>query len=316
MKIAIMGAGAMGCMFGAKYVRSGQDVCLVDGWKDHVDKMQKDGLNVERKGETYNVKIKAVMEVQEAVDYFGGAAELVMIFCKGMQTDEMIRRSLPLINEETCVLTLQNGIGNPEIIGKYVDHDRVLFGAASAGSVLLGPGSIRDTTSDRPVLIHIMPLSRVMNDRCREVADVITKAGMGTEAELGTEQFVWEKLSLNCCVNATSVMTHMCLKDMTNDPNGKILFDHIVREVVNVALAKGVDTSYEHLREFVQLAGSKSEHYPSMLQDARNKRPLELDTITGAIVSEGRRLGIETPVNETILLITSMISDNYDKLWY
>lgn len=316
MKIAIMGAGAMGCMFGAKCVRSGQDVCLVDGWKDHVDKMQKDGLNVERKGETYNVKIKAVMEVQEAVDYFGGAAELVMIFCKGMQTDEMVRRSLPLINEETCVLTLQNGIGNPEIIGKYVDHDRVLFGAASAGSVLLGPGSIRDTTSDRPVLIHIMPLSRVMNDRCREVADVITKAGMGTEAELGTEQFVWEKLSLNCCVNATSVMTHMCLKDMTNDPNGKILFDHIVREVANVALAKGVDTSYGHLREFVQLAGSKSEHYPSMLQDARNKRPLELDTITGAIVSEGRRLGIETPVNETILLITSMISDNYDKLWY
>ena len=140
MKIAIMGAGAMGCMFGAKYTRSGQDVCLVDGWKDHVEKMQKDGLNVERKGETYNVKIKAVMDVQDAVDYFGGAAELVMIFCKGMQTDEMIRRSLPLIDENTCVLTLQNGIGNPEIIGKYVDHDRVFFGAASAGSVLLRAG--------------------------------------------------------------------------------------------------------------------------------------------------------------------------------
>lgn len=316
MKIAIMGAGAMGCMFGAKYVRSGQDVCLVDGWKDHVEKMQRDGLDVERKGETYNVKIKAVMDVQDAVEYFGGAADLVMIFCKGMQTDEMIQRSMPLIDGNTCVLTLQNGIGNPEIIGKYVDHDHVLFGAASAGSVLLGPGSIRDTTSDRPVLIHIMPLSRVMNDKCKEVADVITKAGMGTEAELGAEQFVWEKLSLNCCVNATSVMTHMCLKDMTNDPNGKILFDHIVSEVAKVALAKGVDTSYEHLRDFVQLAGSKSEHYPSMLQDARNKRPLELDTITGAIVSEGRRLGIETPVNETILLITSMISANYDKLWY
>ena len=316
MRIAIMGAGAMGCMFGAKYARSGNEVCLIDGWRDHVEKIKADGLNVERDGETYNVKLDIVYKAEDAVQQLQGPAELVMIFCKGMQTEETIQKAAPLIGPETCVLTLQNGIGNPEIIGKYVAHDRVFFGAASAGSVILGPGSIRDTTQNRPMLIHIMPLDRKINDKCKEVAAVISKAGMGTDATLYAEKYVWEKLSLNCCVNAVSVLTHMCLKDMNSDRNGFMLFNRIVAEVAAVAKAKGVDETYESLRSFVHLAAYKSSHYPSMLQDAHNKRPLELDTITGAIVREGKKYGIPTPVNEAILLLTSMISNNYANLWY
>lgn len=317
MKIVIMGAGAMGCMFGAKFVRSGQQVALVDGWKAHVDAINEKGLFVERNGETYNVKIPAMLSAQEAREALGGPADLVMIFCKGMDTERFVQNSLPVVDDSTCFLTLQNGLGNPEIIGKTIPSHRVFFGGASAGSVLLGPGSIRDTTSDRAgALIHIMPLDRVINDKCREVAQAITKAGMCTAAEMYAEQYVWEKLSLNCCVNAPGVITRLCLKDMTNDRDGFILYDMIIREVAAVAQAKGVDVDYEHLRSFVHMAGHKSPHYASMLQDARNKRPLELSTITGAIVTEGKRLGIPTPVNETILHLASMIGNHYDDQWY
>lgn len=317
MKICIMGAGAMGCMFGAKYVRSGQKVVLVDGWQNHVDAINTDGLFVERNGETYNVKIPATLSSDEARNILGGAADLVMIFCKGMDTEKFVKKSLPVVDEHTCFLTLQNGIGNPEIIGKFISHDRVFFGGASAGSVLLGPGKIRDTTSDRAgALIHIMPLDRVINDRCIEVADAITKAGMVTAAEMYAEQYVWEKLCLNCCVNAPGVLTRLSLKDMTNDRDGFVLFDLIVKEVAAVAQAKGVDVDYEHLRSFVHMAGHKSPHYASMLQDAKNKRPLELSTITGAIVSEGKKFGIPTPVNETIMRLASMVSNHYEDQWY
>lgn len=317
MKIVIMGAGAMGCMFGAKFVKSGQQVALVDGWKAHVDAINEKGLFVERNGETYNVKIPAMLSAQEARDALGGPADLVMIFCKGMDTERFVQNAMPVVDDSTCFLTLQNGLGNPEIIGRTIPHHRVFFGGASAGSVLLGPGSVRDTTSDRSgALIHIMPLDRVISDKCREVAQVITRAGMCTAAEMYAEQYVWEKLSLNCCVNAPGVITRLCLKDMTNDRDGFILYDMIIREVAAVAQAKGVDVDYEHLRSFVHMAGHKSPHYASMLQDARNKRPLELSTITGAIVTEGKRLGIPTPVNETILHLASMIGNHYDDQWY
>lgn len=317
MKIAIMGAGAMGCMFGAKFVKTGQQVALVDGWQAHVDAINANGLDVERNGEVYNVKIPAMTSAEEARESLGGYADLVMIFCKGMDTQKFVERSMPVVDEHTCFLTLQNGIGNPEIIGKFIPHDRVFFGGASAGSVLLGPGKIRDTTSDRAgALIHIMPLDRKINERCQEVAAAITKAGMCTAAELYAEQYVWEKLCLNCCVNAPGVLTRLCLKDMTNDRDGFVLFDYIVREVAQVAQAKGVDVDYEHLRSFVHMAGHKSPHYASMLQDARNKRPLELNTLTGAIVREGKKLGIPTPVNETIMLLASMVSNHYEDQWY
>lgn len=317
MKICIMGAGAMGCMFGAKYVRSGQEVVLVDGWQAHVDAINEKGLDVERNGETYNVTIPAVTSAEAAKEILGGAADLVMIFCKGMDTEKFVKNSMPVVDENTCFLTLQNGLGNPQIINKFIPADRVFFGGASAGSVLLGPGSIRDTTSDRKgLLIHIMPLDRVINDKCIEVADVITKAGMATGAELYAEQYVWEKLCLNCCVNAPGVITRLNLMTMANDRNGFVLFDKIVAEIAAVAQANGVDVDYEHLRSFVHLAAHKSPHYASMLQDAHNKRPLELSTITGAIVKEGKKYGIPTPVNETIALLTAMIGDHYEDQWY
>ena len=317
MKIVIMGAGAMGCMFGAKFVKSGQQVVLVDGWKAHVDAINTNGLTVERNGETYNVKIPATMSAEAARTLLGSCADLVMIFCKGMDTEQFVKNAMPVVDENTCFLTLQNGLGNPEIIGRFIPHDRVFFGGASAGSVLLGPSSIRDTTSDRAgALIHIMPLDRVINDRCIAAAQVITNAGMCTAAELYAEQYVWEKLSLNCCVNAPGVLTRLSLKDMTNDRDGFVLYDMIIREVAAVAQARGVNVDYEHLRSFVHMAGYKSPHYASMLQDARNKRPLELSTITGAIVTEGKQLGIPTPVNETILHLASMISNHYEDQWY
>ncbi len=317
MKIVIMGAGAMGCMFGAKFVKTGQEVVLVDGWQAHVEAINANGLSVERNGETYNVKIPAVMQAEEARAILGTAADLVMIFCKGMDTEKFVKNAMPVVDESTCFLTLQNGLGNPEIIGRFVPHDRVFFGGASAGSVLLAPGCIRDTTSDRSgALIHIMPLDRKINERCHEVANVITKAGMCTAAEMYAEQYVWEKLSLNCCVNAPGVLTRLNLMTMTNDRDGFILFDMIIREIAAVAQAKGVDVDYEHLRSFVHLAGHKSPHYASMLQDAKKKRPLELATITGAIVTEGKRLGISTPVNETILHLAAMVSNHYEDQWY
>lgn len=315
MKIAIMGSGAVGSMFGAKFFKTGQDVCLIDGWGEHVRKIQVDGLDYERNEEKYNVKINAVSSAEEAKKILGGYADLVMIFCKGMDTEESIKKSMCLVGDETSVLTLQNGIGNAETIGKYVPHNQVFFGAAYVASALLGPGSVKDTTSNRSNLIHIMPLDGEMNNKCIEVADVITKAGMDTKATLEAECFVWQKLALNCCVNATSVLTHMCMKDMTNDVDGFVLFNRIVNEIAEVAKVKNVEVDFDLLRAFVHLSGHKSTHYPSMLQDAKKKRPLELETITGAIVREGKKYGVLTPVNETIMLLTSMVSSNYDNLW-
>lgn len=316
MKVAIMGAGAMGCMFGAKMTLSGQEVWLIDGWKEHVERMRQMGLAMERDGVVENIPVNACLEVQEALEQMGEYPGLVIIFCKGVETEAVTKKAIPLIGPKTLVLTLQNGIGNADMIARYVPKEQILFGAASAAAVLNGPGSIRDNTSKRPNLIDIMPMNGVITEECEAVAEMITKAGMGTTATLETEKFIWTKLSLNCCVNAIATLTRLANVYTSNDPNGFILFNKIVAEVVAVAQAKGIDVEYEQVRSFVHLALHKQNHYPSMLQDARNKRPLEIDTMNGAVVQEGKRLGIPTPVNETLTLLVKLLAGNYEHIWY
>lgn len=138
MKIAIVGAGAMGSLFGALLREAGADVCLLDIWQAHVDAITEHGLTVESEGQKRTVQLAAYTRAEEI-----GQADLVIIFVKSTVTGAAAEVSAKLVRKTGWVLTLQNGLGNAEIIDRHIEADHILAGTTAQGATLLGPGTIR-----------------------------------------------------------------------------------------------------------------------------------------------------------------------------
>lgn len=317
MKIVIMGTGAMACLFGGRMLQAGNEVWLVSGWREQVEAIRTNGITLSEKEHDDLVLHPHVTCRAEDVIADGAAyPELVMISSKGYQTERTVKNALPIIGPETGVLTLQNGMGNADVIAAYVPAERVFFGAASVASDAPALGHVKDTTNrNRSPLISIIPYSRVEDAFCAKLGALFTSLGYSTEASVAAERFVWKKLSVNCCGNAIAGLSQLANYIYSNDQDAFVLMNQVCAEVCAVANAKGVPMDYNETRAFVHFTYYSQHHYVSMCQDIHNKRQTEIDTINGYVVREGRRLGIATPVNETLMHLVRLISNHYEDQW-
>ena len=316
MKIAIMGTGTMASLFAARMLQAGHDVWMVSGWKEQVEKIAADGLVLEQDGcDDLTLHPHVTLDAADAVKD-GVFPELVMISSKGYQTERTVRNALPLIGPESLVLTLQNGMGNAEIISAYVPAERIYFGAASLASDAKGLGRVKDTTNrNRTPLISIVPFTRKDDACCGRLAELFESLGYSTAAGAAAEKFVWKKLCLNSCGNALAGLSQLANYVYSNDQDGFILISKILAECIAVAQAEGVPLDFDEMRAFAQATYYNQHHFVSMCQDMHNKRQTEIETINGFIVSEGRRLGIPTPVNETLVHLVRLIQRHYADQW-
>ena len=316
MKIAIMGTGTMACLFGARMLQTGNEVWLVSGWRDQVETINANGLTLVEKDREDVLLHPHVVYKAEDVIADGSYPDLVMISSKGYQTERTVKNALPLIGKESRVLTLQNGMGNADIIAKYVPAERVFFGAASVAADAPGLGIVKDTTNrNRTPLISIVPFTRRFDPYCAVLGELFTNMGYSTDASVEAEKFVWKKLCLNSCGNALAGITQLANYVYSNDQDGFILLNHLCAECVAVAQANGIPLYYDEIRAFAQATYYNQHHYVSMCQDVHNKRPTEIESINGAIIREGRKHGIPTPVNETMYRLIRLISNHYDDQW-
>lgn len=138
MRVAVVGAGAMGCLYGGHLAEAGVDVTLVDIWREHVDAINAKGLHITGVSGNRAVHVPATTDPETV-----GEVDLMLLFVKSYDTAQAVRDSSPLIGGDTCVLTLQNGLGNLEAITEAVGAGRVLGGTTSHGSTLVGPGEMR-----------------------------------------------------------------------------------------------------------------------------------------------------------------------------
>lgn len=318
MKIVILGAGAMGSLFGAKLVKGGiEDVWLIDIWEEHVRKIQKDGLLLETKDGKEIVKINAVLSPDEAYADIGGKVDLIIVFVKGTATETAVSNAEIIIGENTKIITVQNGLGNAEKIAKYVNPKNIYYGTTSVGSNILEAGSVKHTSENRVSATYLMPYKGDITSDLKAIAEMFTSCGLDTVASGETEALIWEKLTINCVGNCLSVLLRLTMKTIMDDSkgNGEKLVDLIIDEICKVAKAKGLDFNRERI-DWIIPRMRKTENYSSMGFDAKNKKPTEIDAINGAIIREGKKLGIPTPVNETLYYLVKLIENNYDELWY
>jgi 2-dehydropantoate 2-reductase len=265
---------------------------LVSPRKDHVDAILTKGITIEERGESHVIPVKATTDVNTI-----GKADLVLIFVKTYQTERAISNALGLEKEDTLFLTLQNGLGNEEVICKQVDPEKVMIGVTHHGATLLGPGHVRHAGWGDT---YIGELKGRETERASRIAEMFQKAGIETYVSSQIYELVWAKLLINVGINGLTALTGLKNGQLLDYPETLRLMDALVSEAADVAKRKGIRIGENPIQKVVSVAEATRENRSSMGQDFDYKRKTEIDAINGAIVREARRLGIAVPYNQMI----------------
>jgi 2-dehydropantoate 2-reductase len=269
-------------------------VVLYDVYREHVEAVRDGGLAIE---DATTGEVTVARPAASADPSSVNGCDVFIIFVKSTATEEAAAQFVPLAGRETIVLTLQNGLGNQEIISRHFGAARTAAGVTSQGATFLGPGRIRHAGKG--------PTHISMADggpgRLQALCAALVSAGFETQVETDVAGLVWSKLIINVGINAlTAIM---------GQPNGMLLdgeetravMADLVAEAVRVAHARGVQVTYaDPLATVYDVARKTGANRSSMLQDFDRGRPSEIDFMNGAIVREAAALGIPVPVNVTV----------------
>lgn len=305
MKIAVVGAGAMGSLFGAMLAEAGNEVWLYDVWAEHVQTINKNGLAIEREGQTRTLSIKATTDPKQI-----GQAQLVIIFVKSTHTASAAETARKLAGSDGAVMTLQNGMGNADILSGFIDPERVLAGTTSHGATMLGPGSIRHAGIGATT-IGAWAETEQGRERARKLSDFFTKTGIETEAVDDVRSVLWNKLLINIGINAITALTAIKNGQILDLEITRKLSRNAVEEAMKIAGEMNIKVREDAVDHVYAVAEATAVNRSSMGQDVDNKRQTEIGTINGFIVREAKRLGLKAPVNETLTALVETLEHHY-----
>lgn len=294
MKIIIAGSGAMGSRFGIMLHQKGHEVILVDGWQEHIDLINKNGLKANLNGTEVVEKIPAYHQNNLTdVDF---SADLVIVFTKAMQLDGMMQSLQTIIGEETTVLCLLNGIGHEEVIEKYVPRENILLGNTMWTAGMVGPGEV---TLFGNGSVDLQNLGAGREFLAKEIATVLTEAGLNARYADNILASIYKKACVNGTMNGLATILDSNMADFGETTHADEIVESIVSEFLAVAKVENVELNLDEV--LTQIKGCYNRetiglHHPSMHQDLiANNRLTEIDYINGAIVRKGKKYNVPTP---------------------
>jgi 2-dehydropantoate 2-reductase len=300
LKIAMLGAGALGCSMGSALAETGVPVWLINRRVGHVEAIRRRGLRVRDGAREIDVRVAAASDAAQ-VRAEAGTMDLVVVLVKSFHTRQAMTEALPLVGPQTAVLTLQNGLGHEELLAEVVGPQRVLAGKTYCGGVMLGEGHVARTLQGRETIIG--ELDGSVSARVQEVAQVFGGAGIATQVSSNIVGAMWDKLFVNVATGALSAITRLDYGGLYSAPEVEACALAAVAEAMRVARAQGVRISSDDPRQSwaKAAAGLPSAFKASMLQSLEKGSVTEIDFVNGAVVEQGRRVGIPTPVNQTLV---------------
>lgn len=295
MKVCVLGAGSLGSAIGGTLAKFGHEVHFV-GRQAHMDAVNANGLTmVTPAGEVL------VHPAGHATAEGIGACDLVIVLCKAFDTAQVMAEAAELIGPETAVMSLQNGLGAEDELCAAVGAAHVIGGKTYIGGMLLEPGRVQATCEGKQTIIG--ELDGSITPRVQEIAAAFTEAGMACTASDNIMGVIWDKLLVNVATGAVCGVTHLPYGDFYEEEGLQATAAAAVAEGMAVAKAAGVKLSFSDPMEPVVAAGTglPYDFKPSILQSLEKHRPTEVAVINGAVVAQGKKYGIPTPVNETLL---------------
>jgi 2-dehydropantoate 2-reductase len=305
-KVAVLGAGAMGSLFGGLLAEGGLKVALIDVWQDHIDEIKNRGLKITGEGGDRYVELEASTDPAEV-----GEVDVVLVQTKARSTSEAVRGAHSLFARHTVAISFQNGLGNEDVIAEIVGRDKVLGGVTAQGSALIEPGVVRNAGN---LPSHIGELGGGISDRVERIAEAFTTAGLETVASEDIIQDIWKKLMANIGINAMSALCNFKVGEIFDVPETKETILEAVDEAARVAEASGVTIDANETKELlfkITGKGGTGSNRSGMLVDVLNKKRTEIDFINGAVVTLGKKLGILTPVNKTLTAAVKGLERNF-----
>jgi 2-dehydropantoate 2-reductase len=302
MRIAVLGAGAVGCYYGGMLARAGAPVTLV-GRATHVEAIRRDGLVIEWDGRRETIRVAASTDVAAVRD-----AEVVLVCVKSPDTDAAARSLQPHLAADAVVVSLQNGVDNAERL-RAVLPQPVFAAVVYVGAYMSGPGVVRHTGRGDLVL----GASRAdaarpgVAARLAGVAALFEAGGIVCPLSADIDAALWTKLVINCAFNAVSALGRARYGRMAREPAIRALMEGAVRESVAVARAAGVDLDPRRLIDAVWgVADALAQQYSSTAQDVLRGKPTEIDALNGFVAARGEALGVDTPINRTLFALVKL----------
>jgi 2-dehydropantoate 2-reductase len=294
MKIAVVGAGAMGSVYAAILGDAGNEVWAVDVWAEHVEAIRTRGLTVEGASGSRTVQIEATCDPADV-----GACDLVVIATKALDVEAAAAAAQPLLGADTVVLPIQNGLGSADRIAAVLGDERVAIGVVGGfGASVVGPGHVHHNGWE---LVRLGERHGPATPRIRRIAKVWEEAGFRVQVYDDVDQLVWEKLICNVCFSATCAILERPIRDVLDDAAAWQVASSCAQEAYDVARAREIALSFDDPIAYARAFGEKiPDARPSMLLDVLAGRPCEIDVINGAIPAAAHAVGLAAPVNATV----------------
>lgn len=299
MKIAIIGAGAMGSRFGYMLQQFGNDVFLVDTWKEHVNTINKNGLLIEENNKLNSIKIPIFLP-EEAIEI----PELIILFTKSMGLKSMLKSINKIIGKNTKVLCLLNGLGHSETISEFVDMKNIFMGVTLWTSELIGPGHVKLTGSGN---LEIQNLDPTMEDTAKKICQTLNNANLNAVYSKNVVLSIWKKACINGVLNSTCTILDCNIEEFGQLKNSKKIITKIIQEFSQIANKYNIFLNIDEIIKNVEQTydpNEAGEHFPSMHQDLiQNHRLTEIDYINGYISKKGKEFDISTPYNDLLTML-------------
>ena len=300
LNVAVLGAGAMGCLFGGLLAEKGLKVTLIDVWKEHIDAINKNGLKMDGFGGDRFIKINATNDPKSI-----SPVDVVIVMCKATALEQALINAKNIVGDKTVLMSFQNGIGHEAIMQNIVGTDKVLGGTTTQASNILGPGHIKNHAS---LPSWIGEYEGGLSDRVKDIAETFTAYGLETIASDNVKKRKWMKLFALTAVGPLSAIFDMHHTELyvTNKESklARELGKQIILETRKVAQADGVEVSEDECLEmFLKIVDSNQTNKSSMAFDIQYKRKSEIDFINGSVSKIGKKHGVPTPLNDMLYKI-------------
>jgi 2-dehydropantoate 2-reductase len=307
VRICVVGCGAVGSLFAANLATLDDvEVWAYDLAQSHVDAINRDGLRLTGAGEVVS-RPRATSDAAELPQ-----CDFGIVATKAMHTDAAIASTAHAFNGGGCVATVQNGIGNEEVLARHVE--RVIRGTTFPAGKITAPGvvqwDVKGDTTLGPFEEQAAPF-----DQVERLADACTRGGMPTNAVLDARGPQWRKVIFNAATNPLGALTGLTHGRVCERPDLRSLASRLVDEGKAVAAAQGIelDADPEELIDYAARPEVAYRHKASMLQDIEARRQTEVDYLNGGIASFGRRLGVQTPTHESIWALVKGVEAAWDQ---
>jgi 2-dehydropantoate 2-reductase len=295
-KIAIVGAGPVGGILGAHLAHAGYYVVFCDIQKPHLDAIKEEGLTITGFLEMTARCSRVAYSIPELSSF--PALDAIVIATKA----SILPRIVPMLNEvarrATRIISCQNGLDNEEYLAETFGPDRVLRIVVNFAGSQMGDGHIAMSFFNPPNYIGAMTAKS--EPLARQLAEMMTAAGLETQFTRSIKKYEWEKVILNAALSASCALARKPMKDMMDFEPTELLAEELMREGIAVAEASGItfdERFFEHGIGYLKKAGY---HRTSLHQDILRKIPTEIDWLNGKIVERGHAVGLKTPYNFTI----------------